>query len=497
MKDVVVIGAGVAGLNAALALHSRGFRVTILERDSPPPPGAEHDWRRRGVPHSIHPHFLMGRLRRIVCERHPRLMERMRAAGVGERAFEEYLHPSHLASYRRDEHDPVLTALAARRTTFERVLRQHVEEEKIATLVTDASVTGLILAEGERPIRVRGVEAEVAGEPRRFDADVVIDASGRTGKIGEMLEAAGARFEVEHHDCRLLYFTRVYRLRPGHTFPKPIVGLPAQLFPDFVAGALPADNGFFTVTMQVHEGDTELIAFAKDAERFDALCSRLPAIRGWVDPETSEPQGGMHGFGMMDAYWRRMVVGGEPQVAGFFFLGDTAVRSNPKFGRGCTWGAVAAHELADVLAASDDARERALRYQAMLEREFRADWETMVANDRTIRREYERVVENRPSRLADRLLGILETRMNEASVVDPEIFRAVWTGYHGITGMAAWTRRPAIWLRLIRYLALGPGAFRAVIEQRRTRPSRAEIFAIRNAEPTSLEPEPLRQKESA
>jgi 2-polyprenyl-6-methoxyphenol hydroxylase-like FAD-dependent oxidoreductase len=478
VSSVIVVGAGVAGLNAALALQARGFRVTILERDPAPPPDAEMDWRRRGVPHSVHPHFLMGRLRKLFCERHPRLMERMRAAGVAERPFEEYLHPFHRDRYRPEPGDRVLTALAARRTSFERLLRQHVEEERIATLVCDANVTGLVFAEGAVPLRVCGVDAEVAGEPRRYQADVVIDASGRTGRLGEMLEAAGARFEAEHHDCRLLYFTRVYRLRPGRVFPPLIVGLPAQLFPDFIAGALPADNGFFTVTMQIHEGDTEFIAFAKDADRFHALCSRLAAIREWLSPETAEPQGGVHGFGMMDAFWRSMVVGGEPQVAGFFFLGDTAIRSNPKFGRGCTWGAVSAHLLADILAEERDPRERVLRYQRTLEREFRADWQTMVANDRTMRHQFELATGRGRSTLRDRLLAALETRVNEASVVDPKVFRAIWTGYHGITGMAAWTHRLGVWLRLLRFLAFGPGKFRSVIEQRRWRPSREEIFAM-------------------
>src|SRR5205085_12339719 len=109
----------------------------------------------------------------------------------------------------------------------------------------------------------------------------------------------------------------------------------------------------------------------------------------WVSAERSEPIGAIHGFGMMDAFWRSMVIDGEPQVADFFFVGDTAIRSNPKFGRGCTWGAVGAHVLADILAETADPRERVLRYERTLENEFRADWQTMVDNDRAMRRQFE------------------------------------------------------------------------------------------------------------
>jgi len=106
--DVVVVGAGVAGLNAALALRAKGFRVTILERD----PRRHRTPRWTGAarrPALGSPTFLHGRLRQLLCERHPRLMERMRAAGVGERRFEDYLHPFNRTGYRAEPIDGVLT----------------------------------------------------------------------------------------------------------------------------------------------------------------------------------------------------------------------------------------------------------------------------------------------------------------------------------------------------------------------------------------------------
>ena len=102
-RSVAVVGAGIGGLSCALALAGSGFELTIYERDAAPAAGVEHAnetaRRRRGVPHAVHPHFFMGRLREALRARHPELLERLVRAGGGEGRFEEALHPLARARY--------------------------------------------------------------------------------------------------------------------------------------------------------------------------------------------------------------------------------------------------------------------------------------------------------------------------------------------------------------------------------------------------------------
>jgi 2-polyprenyl-6-methoxyphenol hydroxylase-like FAD-dependent oxidoreductase len=472
--DALIVGAGIAGLTLAMALHDKGFKVTILERDPAPPHETEATWRRPGVPHALQPHFFMGRLRELIGERYPRLLESMRHEGVGEGAFARYIHPSLLAHYRPRPEDATLTVLAARRTSLERLMRRYVEQERLAAVISDATVRRLLFADGEDRLRVCGAEVEVRGRVETFRSDLIIDASGRHGNIASMLLAAGARFDTERSDCSILYFTRWYRLLPRRKFPV-ISGLSGQIYDDFVAGALPADNGLFSVTLQVHKDDPEFVALAKDPERFEALCRALPAIAPWIEPERAEPLGEIHGFGMMDYFWRSLIVDDVPQVLGFFFIGDTAIRSNPKFGRGCTWAALGAHLLADTLAEISDPEERLKRYERRLRQEFRTDWMTMRALERSTRRRFEIAAGKRRANLRDRISSFLDRRVQAAIVVDPVVFRAVWSGYHGFTTMDAWTRRPVIWARILIGAVFQNSA---LTTQLRRRPSRAEIFAM-------------------
>lgn len=54
--SVVVVGGGIGGLCAALWLSTRGYNVTVLERDDTPTPEtvekAWSDWDRSGAPRS-------------------------------------------------------------------------------------------------------------------------------------------------------------------------------------------------------------------------------------------------------------------------------------------------------------------------------------------------------------------------------------------------------------------------------------------------------------
>ncbi len=64
MAQIVVIGAGVAGLAASIAAARAGHRVVVLERDVPDPPATPQEapeWQRRGIPHFLMPHAFLSR----------------------------------------------------------------------------------------------------------------------------------------------------------------------------------------------------------------------------------------------------------------------------------------------------------------------------------------------------------------------------------------------------------------------------------------------------
>src|SRR5262245_52111435 len=129
VERVAVVGAGIAGLGAAMALARTGREVVVIDRDAPPPPDIEtafDTWERKGVTQLRHSHVFLGKLVSLIRDKHPRLHKMLHEAGAREFGFEIGLPPALRGHYTPAEHDRDLAFLFSRRTTLEYVMRAYV-----------------------------------------------------------------------------------------------------------------------------------------------------------------------------------------------------------------------------------------------------------------------------------------------------------------------------------------------------------------------------------
>ena len=156
-ERVLVIGSGIAGLCAALALAPTGRDIVILERDPPPPKGdpdtAFDDWNRRGVGHLRHSHAFLARLRTLIRDEHPRLLADLLSAGCRELGFEQMLTDLHKADYQPEAVDRDLVVLTSRRTTLELVMRRYVERWPNVRVASETFVRKLLVQSDPQGLR--------------------------------------------------------------------------------------------------------------------------------------------------------------------------------------------------------------------------------------------------------------------------------------------------------------------------------------------------------
>ena len=459
--DVLVIGAGMAGLCTALALADGERRIVLLERDGPPP--AEDadavfaDWKRRGVGHLRHSHAFLARLRELIRREHPTLLEALKSAGCREISLTDMLTPLQRPRYRPRPEDAELTILTSRRTTLELVMRRYVESLPGVEIRAGVFVRRLLTAPGpEGVLTVSGVEADVGGETATLQAPVVVDAGGRLSNVVEQLLEAGAPIAEESENAGILYYTRHYRLRPGQTEPprdRPANGDLGYL----KFGVFPADNGCFSVTLAAPEVEETLRQAVVRPEVFDAVCADLPGVAPWTDPARSEPVGRVHGMGDLHSRWREFAPDGRAAVLGVFAVGDSLARSNPLYGRGCSFAAVAAFTLRDVLRTEADPAARAVAYSRAVRRELRPFYDNMRQQDRSaIRRARAALGPRRAPSLRSRLTrSFIEDGVTVATRSDPDLLREALRGFHMLEHPSAWLGRPRNLAKVLGYWARG------------------------------------------
>jgi 2-polyprenyl-6-methoxyphenol hydroxylase-like FAD-dependent oxidoreductase len=416
-ERALVVGGSVAGLASALALARAGLRVLVLEKDAEPLPASSGEafasWQRHGVPQARHSHAFLARLLELLKLREPALLDALRAHGAEEIRFVDVLkkalpgqagrHPSADAQRGAAERGPAARAraisereglaeiallpeddaiavLACRRTTFEWTLRRHVESLPEVEIRSGIAVTGLLAepAANGAPPRVCGASA---GE-QRFEADLVVDASGRRSRLRHWLAAIGARRPREHSEpCGIFYSSRFYHARTG----SPLPSLDGPMGADYgflKVGVFPGDARSWSVTLAASPDDPPLRALTRPGA-FEALAAALPLTAPWVDPAVAEAQGDVHAMTGLRNTRRFLVEDGEPLALGVAAVGDALIHTNPIVGRGCTLAFVNAYLLADAWRESAGAlREFALALETAVAREIVPWYEGMLAQDR-------------------------------------------------------------------------------------------------------------------
>jgi 2-polyprenyl-6-methoxyphenol hydroxylase-like FAD-dependent oxidoreductase len=415
MTDLIVIGAGVTGMSTALALARAGRRVTLVERDvGRLPDTVEHafqSWDRHGVPQARHSHAFLARLRNLLRDRAPDVLEALLAAGVTEMRFTERMPPEITDTAARPG-DEDLVALACRRTTFEWVFRRLLLDEPNVTIVDGTAVEGLV----GTPARITGVRLDSG---RELTADLVVDAAGRRSPLRRWLADLGAPEPGDEQvECGIVYLSRFYRLRDGAEAPPqdgPIGGDLGYLKYAVFLG----DNRTFSITFGTETGESVMRPRLLHDDQFQAAARNLPATAEWVDPDRSEPITGVEVMARLVNRRQRFVVDGEPVAPGVHALGDATVHTNPLYGRGCSLGMVHAFAFADLVGQDDDPRRLALALEELTRTEldpwYRASVTQDVESQKAARGE---VATDDPMR------SLMRDGLMPAVRTDPAVFRA-------------------------------------------------------------------------
>lgn len=358
--EVVVVGAGIGGLSAALALAREGNHVTLVERDDTPmPPDAEaaFDWDRSGAPQVRHPHVFLGLARTILRDRFPDVQQALSALGVEPAPIRNNqgftLDEDVMAVLEADDD---LRMLPCRRTTFEWVMRRTVLAEAGVDLVLGRGVAGLELEPAAAgPPTVTGVRLE---DGEVLAADLVVATTGRRGDVPAWLDTHGILVSETVSHSGVVYLSRFYRSAHDEAF-----GFRGGYGAGLIAGVIGSDAGTYSITAVIDRRDKELRAHLTDSGRFDASMRLLPELAD-VAAADGTPIHPVHCMtGLINRTRSFTDASGTPLVRGLVACGDAHTCTNPSYGRGQSLALRQAVFIADAVADNDDLLEIGRAYE--------------------------------------------------------------------------------------------------------------------------------------
>jgi flavin-dependent dehydrogenase len=436
---VVIVGAGISGLGAAITLAHEGHDVVVCERDATPlphSPDEAFEWNRRGAPQVRHSHAFLARGRNLLRDRMPEVRHALLDAGVTEVHWWDML-PEDLAAEDPKPGDEDLVMLATRRTTFEWVLRSEALKTDRVEIRDGTVVTGLLGTDR----RVTGVRTDSDA----ITADVVLDATGRPSHLIVMLAALGVHLNETKSGTGIVYLSRFYRMRDGVAEPdqQPFTGADLGYLKYAV---FRGDNRTFSVTL-AYATDDEQMQTLRDRGRFDRAINAIENIAKWVDATIAEPISPVHYMGGLINRVRHFVEDGRPVVTGLHAIGDASVCTNPLYGRGCSLGLVHGALFADAAREhGDNPTALATAFDDATKRELWPWYQTSVQQDAVAMK----IMRNEPLSDFDMFVrSLVRDGVFPATRTDIEVSRAWFRSFNLLTTPEALMTDPEIMGRVL------------------------------------------------
>lgn len=377
---MVVLGAGLAGLSAALAFARSGRRVLLLDRDGTAEAGDADQlferWERPGIAHFRQPHNFLALAHQVLLQQAPDVLENVLGLGALENRQYELLPGD------AKQGDEAFVSICARRPLFESALRRAVEADSKVELKTKTRVIGLLSGDSRNNggIRVSGVRTDDGAE---VQAELVVDALGRTSAVSTWLKASGASPLERRTECGLLYYSRHFRFRDGVEMPRvpSLLRGPRGEIGYLAFSVFVEDNRTFAAVLMIPPWDRELRALKSETSYMAAALS-MRALVPWVHPDQSEPITPVLPMGSLQNLHRSLVVDGEPVATGIQPIGDALCHTNPTFAYGASLSINHGFTLAGIVSGTDDARTVAVGFDEAVGADSAARFDAVSAEDR-------------------------------------------------------------------------------------------------------------------
>ncbi|HEV8029234.1 MAG TPA: FAD-binding protein [Stellaceae bacterium] len=339
-RRTVVVGGGVAGLLAAIAVARHSAEVIVVERDIPPDDALP----RKSVPQGHHVHTLLLGGRTAIETLCPGVHREILAAGAQPIDFCADVAFFHHGVWKSRCRSEFLGTLQTR-PLLERILWGRVQSLGNVAIWTGVAQRLVATADGRRVVGVEVVDPR--GMARVLLGDIVIDASGRGSRLPAWLAELGLAPPVEEtirFDLR--YASCLCRLRDDARRDwRALLVYPKAPFGRRAGYIFPVEGGRHLVTLAGYFGE----APRPDFGDFLTFARTLPRRELYDAIADAEPLSKIRLFHLAAQRRRRYdLLRHMPE--GLIALGDAVCVLDPLFGQGMTVAARQALALGDFFA---------------------------------------------------------------------------------------------------------------------------------------------------